>query len=224
MEYEKFFVYKITNLINKKIYIGKTRDINLRWQRHKTAARRKHKEDYSYIHKAMNKYGFENFSIEIVEEFSVETEALAAEKEYIKQLNTQNRDIGYNITKGGDGISGFKFNNDQKKRMNQEKKETYKGKNNPFYGKTHTEENKQKISLTMKKSHEENKEHYYQLNVKQCSLTAEQCLEIIKKYSTKEYSYTKLAEEYSTNIRTIHKIIYRKYIAIKHLIIPEEIF
>lgn len=142
----KFYIYKITNLINKKIYIGKTYNIKVRFNAHKAAARRSNKNDYSLIHRALNKYGFENFQIESLAEYSAEEDALQAEKEFIKKYNSMNRDAGYNLTEGCDGSSGFKFTEEQKRSLNQEKKLTYIGENNPFYGKNHSEESLKIIS------------------------------------------------------------------------------
>ena len=55
-------IYKIQNLINNKIYIGQSIEIERRWQKHLTA------NDNFLIHKALKKYGKENFIFSIVEE------------------------------------------------------------------------------------------------------------------------------------------------------------
>ena len=56
-------IYKITNLYNNKVYIGQSVDIEERWKQHLRAVEN---PEYS-IHKAIKKYGIENFSFEIVE-------------------------------------------------------------------------------------------------------------------------------------------------------------
>lgn len=59
------FIYKITNQINQKIYIGQTaRDIKTRWREHKSHAICKYD---THLYNAINKYGAENFIIEEVE-------------------------------------------------------------------------------------------------------------------------------------------------------------
>lgn len=55
-------IYKIENLKNGKIYIGQSIEIERRFQKHLVA-----KDDF-YIHKALRKYGKENFTFQIIEE------------------------------------------------------------------------------------------------------------------------------------------------------------
>ena len=84
-------VYKITNLINNKIYIGKDE---------------KNRAHYMgsglYIKRAIKKYGKENFKKEILEECKTKDELCEKEKSWIKKLNYIVPN-GYNITKGGEG-------------------------------------------------------------------------------------------------------------------------
>lgn len=100
------YIYKISNNINNKIYIGKTtRDIKTRFKQHcsKTA----HKEDNSILHKAMDKYGINNFYIEEVNVVTSNTkEDLTIllnemEKYYIDVFDTVSPN-GYNILRGGE--------------------------------------------------------------------------------------------------------------------------
>ena len=64
------YIYKITNLINSKIYIGQTiRSINVRWNQHKSESFNNHGHGYNYhLHNAIRKYGSDNFKIEIIEQ------------------------------------------------------------------------------------------------------------------------------------------------------------
>ena len=57
-------IYKITNLVNGKVYIGQSQDIYSRWKEHKYA---RNKRDYFALYGAFKKYGLDNFSFEIVE-------------------------------------------------------------------------------------------------------------------------------------------------------------
>lgn len=94
------YIYKITNLINKKIYVGKTSfTIQKRWQEHKKDASKNNFKNRP-LYAALLKYGFENFSIEILEECSNE---LVNKREvfWIKKLDSY--ESGYNATLGGDG-------------------------------------------------------------------------------------------------------------------------
>ena len=64
-------IYKITNKINQKCYIGKSIDIEQRFKKHKTNALWKSDKNFKYnypLYQAFRKYGIENFSFEILEE------------------------------------------------------------------------------------------------------------------------------------------------------------
>jgi group I intron endonuclease len=113
----EYFIYKITNTINGKIYIGKTKNVAKRLAAHKTAAKRKSPKDYSYLHRAMNKHGVENFIIEILANFKNEEDCFLSEINYISLLKSTDRNIGYNLTLGGEGRSGAKHSEETKKKI-----------------------------------------------------------------------------------------------------------
>ncbi|HIC5345224.1 TPA: GIY-YIG nuclease family protein [Salmonella enterica] len=95
-------VYKITNLVNQKAYIGITkRDPMQRWWEHCNSAQKG--SDY-FIHQAIRKYGEESFSVQVL----AQTKSLEDLKELeiilIKQHGTHmSTQKGYNKTWGGDG-------------------------------------------------------------------------------------------------------------------------
>ena len=91
----KGIIYKITNKVNGKSYIGQTRyTMEFRWRQHQ------HKKDNTYFHNAIHRYGVDNFKIEILEECNVE-DLNSREIFYIAKFNTFKD--GYNLTIGGDG-------------------------------------------------------------------------------------------------------------------------
>lgn len=90
-------IYKITNLINGKVYIGKTeRSIEKRFKEHLSDS--KSDSINRPLHSAIKKYGFSNFKIELLEETE---ECNEREMFWIKYYNSY--DCGYNATVGGDG-------------------------------------------------------------------------------------------------------------------------
>lgn len=94
-------IYKITNLVNNKIYIGQSIHIERRFIEHKCYGGTLKKESTSILHKAINKYGWNNFKCEVIEECD-QSELDDKEKYYISFYNSNDKEIGYNITEGGD--------------------------------------------------------------------------------------------------------------------------
>lgn len=94
------YIYKITNNINDKIYIGQTIcDIKTRWQRHLSTAKTIKKR--TLLYDAFFELGFSNFQISLVEE--CDNELLnEREKYWIAFYDSYNN--GYNMTTGGGNI------------------------------------------------------------------------------------------------------------------------
>lgn len=94
-------IYKITNQINGKVYIGQSVNIEKRWTKHRKAS-----ETLDYpIYRAMRKYSLENFSFEIIEECSL-SELDKRESFWIQFYNSALQEKGYNLTLGGSSSSG----------------------------------------------------------------------------------------------------------------------
>lgn len=94
------YIYKITNLINQKAYIGKTiNTIEERWAEHCRDYKRTRCE-HRPLYDAMNKYGIENFIVEEIEEVDI-SDLSKREIYWIGVYDTYNN--GYNATLGGDG-------------------------------------------------------------------------------------------------------------------------
>lgn len=89
--------YKITNLINYKVYIGITKcKLQKRWNEHKCKA----KSSNSHLSKAILKHSIENFKIEILKTFENEKDMYDYEIESILIHNSNNRLFGYNKSTG----------------------------------------------------------------------------------------------------------------------------
>lgn len=97
-------VYKITNKINNKVYIGITsKGISARWKEHLWNA--EHGCPFK-LHNALRKYGKENFTIELIDFCNSWEELTEKEKYYIAQYKSTEDEFGYNLTEGGDGTIG----------------------------------------------------------------------------------------------------------------------
>lgn len=100
------FIYKITNTINSKSYIGQTiQNVKERFYQHCATKCSKAVSNMA-IHRAIKKYGKSNFTVEVIEEID-STNLNDRERYWIKYYNSYNN--GYNSTKGGqDGCKPFK--------------------------------------------------------------------------------------------------------------------
>ena len=99
-----FSIYKITNLINSKRYIGFTGEKNPkhRWWQHSSG-----RSQCLAVCGAISKYGKEQFSFEVIYQSKDGEHTLKIMEPYFIALNHSYRD-GYNLTKGGEGTSGYK--------------------------------------------------------------------------------------------------------------------
>lgn len=98
-------IYKVTNLINGKIYIGKTtQKINIRRNQHKYSALKTNSK--SVFHKAIRKYGWDKFEWSVIDKADSEEELNNKESYWIRYYDTYLK--GYNLTYGGDGSVGYK--------------------------------------------------------------------------------------------------------------------
>ena len=92
------YIYKITNDINEKVYIGKTHfSVEERWKQHCREFQRSRNEKRP-LYAAMKKYGIEHFYVELIEETNNPEER---EKYWIEYYSSFK--YGYNATTGGDG-------------------------------------------------------------------------------------------------------------------------
>lgn len=96
-------IYKITNLINHKIYIGQTIEYEERIRHHKqTAFRENSKEKDRPLYRAIRKYGLDNFKFEIIDKADSIEELNEKEIYYINKYDScVDNEKGYNLDKGG---------------------------------------------------------------------------------------------------------------------------
>jgi len=98
-------IYKITNTINNKSYIGKTeRTFDQRIKQHKRSINSK--SNQFALQSALKKYGIENFTFVEIAKAKDKTELDELEKIYITTYDTFGKH-GYNMTAGGEGRSGW---------------------------------------------------------------------------------------------------------------------
>lgn len=101
------FIYCIKNLINGKLYIGKTtKTIESRWKEHVHDSSRRDMENRP-LYRAFNKYGIDNFEISLVEECEI---SLLSDREIYWISYYKSNVNGYNATYGGDGKILYDYN------------------------------------------------------------------------------------------------------------------
>lgn len=140
-------IYKATNNINGKIYVGQTTlSLEERKKYHKISS----KTQDTYFYRAIRKYGWENFSWEIIDETAkTEDELDMLEEHYIALFDCfDNKEVGYNCQSGG---KRFRITEEERKNRS----ERAKGSKNPMYqkyphkGKKFSQEHKDRISKSL---------------------------------------------------------------------------
>jgi group I intron endonuclease len=141
---ELMHIYKITNQINGKLYVGQTvKNVSDRWKDHLYIAKggkEKYPTAFSAIHAAIVKYDETNFSIQQIDTANNTQELDDKEIYWIRELKVTN--TLYNLTDGGRGSSGHIVSEETKAKISI----ANTGENNPFYGKQHSPETRQKYS------------------------------------------------------------------------------
>lgn len=105
VENSTYSIYKITNTINNKSYIGLSKDVSKRWKKHLYSSESKKTSAYdSVFYKALRKYDSSSWTLEIIDSARTLEEAKTLEKLYITKYNTwSGNQTGYNSTLGGEG-------------------------------------------------------------------------------------------------------------------------
>ena len=116
-----YYIYKHTNNINGKIYIGQTNNPDKRWGSNGEHYKPR-EEGTSHFYCAIKKYGWENFSHEILATCESRDQANELEQYYIKTLDSTNPDIGYNLSSGGNIRDWYAQASDERKKEYQDKR------------------------------------------------------------------------------------------------------
>jgi hypothetical protein len=145
-----FLIYKITNTVNGKIYVGvhRTKNLNDNYMGSGTA-----------LHRAYKKYGQEFFVKEILQIFDTQEEMFEAESAIVNEEFLMREDV-YNLTKGGNGSWFFaaqKINNDTDARQAKNRKASIAMNAKCWANPEFVERKKKKSALILKKLHAEGK-------------------------------------------------------------------
>lgn len=201
-------IYKITNKVNGKIYIGMTKQgLKKRWDGHIGRVYCKIKKKY-YLHNAIIKHGEKNFSIEEIDNCVGFKNANELEMKHVALNSSNNKDVGYNLTKGGDGARGMVYSEKQKEEMSRRAKERLINNPNsirklregldkyvlenghPWIGRNHNDETKQKIAES---KYVYNKDDILNCVVENKCLTVQECA---KKFEVEPWYWSKIVARY----------------------------
>lgn len=179
-------VYVVVNKLNDKMYVGSTeRELKIRWQKHLVKV---NEGSLCTLHKAIRKYGRDNFDIRMIETYPTREAMLAGEIEYIAYFDTYKSEWGYNDTPGGDGGNtngGKKFSEEWKAKISASNK-----------GREFSEEHRENLSNSHKGNIAPNRK-----------LTIEQVREIRAEYKTGQFTQKELGKRYSLSQATVHDIV-----------------
>jgi group I intron endonuclease len=132
-------IYKVTNLVNGKIYIGKT-NVKFKIRKGNHITRSIFNLDNTIFHNAISKYGTCHFKWEIIDQCLFADVLCEMEKFYIKKFNCKIPN-GYNMTDGGEGTPGHIVTPETREKL----KSSHSKEKNQWYGKHLPEELRRKI-------------------------------------------------------------------------------
>jgi group I intron endonuclease len=160
MEAVMHYLYRITNQVNGKVYIGQSKNPRKRWAEHKYSAAPHKKTSCMLITRAIKKHNVENFIFKVIDIALNYWQADCLEINYINQYDSRNPEKGYNIHIGGNSVMlNRKHSEETKQKMRNHKwtqvqkdriSNSRKGILNNRFGKKLSEETKKKIGLSNK--------------------------------------------------------------------------
>ena len=109
-------LYSITNKSNGKLYIGKSEDLAKRKREHFSTLRN-NTHCNKHLQRAFNKYGEDSFVFTILLEADESVDLSNLEIETIADFDSTNIENGYNITRGGEGVGGYKHSYESRVKM-----------------------------------------------------------------------------------------------------------
>lgn len=178
---KKIGIYKILNIVNNKVYIGSSNNINRRFKDHKNFLIN-NKHNNKHLQSAWIKYGPDNFLFDILEE--CDKDSLSNKEQYwITFHKSYIPEIGYNILENAYTILGYKHTNNSKNKMSISHKKRLENlsieeikKSNPIYkglrkGLTNSLKQKEAVRNSLKTRHLNGLTNNFKKNILQYDLS-----------------------------------------------------
>ena len=210
-------VYRATNTVNSKEYVGKTvRSLSHAKSRHKNRAFKAWKHGCeSKFYNAIRKYGWEAFEWQVLYEGQTDQEIQEKERQFIEALDTLVS--GYNSTPGGDGGAGKVLSERHKEKLSDaitgERNHCYGkfGADHPAYGNTHSEATKEAI----RKAHTgkpKSEEHRHKLSVakKRISRFTQADYDEMVRLRSEGLTYKAIGDKFCASGSVVYKILKRE--------------
>ena len=200
-------IYRITNLVNHKTYIGSSTHLHRRKNEHRSELRGA-RHCNSYLQKSWDRYGEDAFLFEVLEYVNMPELLPTTEQIYLDKYKPE-----YNLAK--DVVSPFMGRKLSEKSRNLISKRQL-GKGNSFFGKKHTEETKKRMS---EERHKRTMPERQRVLISKLfsgdgatfsKLTWDEVREIRKLYGSGEYTQKELGEMFDVHSSTINYIVLNK--------------
>lgn len=183
-------IYKIENTINGKVYVGQSTNMQRRWVEHRHELK-KGIHDNDYLQKSYDKYGTESFLFKIIEECN--KDVLCSREQYWIDKYKVSKESVYNLQ-----LSIMDVN----------------GENNPFFGKKHTVEARERMSKAKKgkpnwargRIYSKESKIKMSLNSRSRKLNVEDVIEIKKLLKEKQLTHEKISSMFDVKRQAISKI------------------
>lgn len=209
-------IYRIINLANGKVYVGKSGNILERWNNHRKDLRSNKKRPNEHLQNSWNLYGKENFVFMVIEECSLE-QLKEKEEYYINLFESYKSEKGYNIKKISSGLE--RHSEETKKKISEANKGKTVSEKTRYLmslassGRKWTEEQKRNLSEVRKNNYEnsnlcELNKTYKGENNPNSKLTVQEIVEIREKFKSGRRKAS-LAREYKVGWSTIHRVVNR---------------
>lgn len=212
-----FYIYKIVNKINGKIYVGKSKNPSKRFKIHLYVSNHPNYgvRQFQPIHAAISKYGKENFQLEIIDECILENEIFDKEIYWISHYKSNMKkypNIGYNLTDGGEGHSGLSPSLATRQKISQ----ANSGKNNGMFENTHSHDTRTQMSKSqslrsnrapLSKEHKQKNREAALKQDKSYRIPIEIKNQVVPLYNSGNYTKKQIADKLGMKYNSVVKII-----------------